>query len=86
MNISAEESVDYYELKKHSPWLTMDVLKLLNKGKQGNLQGRSKINWNNLINVRCEASILFRTKRREYLKDKINDLTMNSRSKHTFQD
>jgi hypothetical protein len=32
-------------------------------------------------NIRCEASRHFRNKKREYLKDKINKLTMNSEIK-----
>jgi hypothetical protein len=45
------------------------------------LQDPSKINWDNLNNVRCEASRHFRNKRREYLKDKINELETNSKNK-----
>jgi hypothetical protein len=41
-----------------------------------------EINGNNLNNARYEASRHFRNKKREYLKDKINDLTTNSKNKH----
>jgi hypothetical protein len=34
--------------------------------------------WDNLNNIRREASRHFRNKRREYLKDKINELARNS--------
>jgi hypothetical protein len=44
--------------------------------------GSSEINGDNLNNVRCEASIYFRNKKREYLKDKINELAMNSKNKN----
>jgi hypothetical protein len=37
-----------------------------------------EINGDNLNSVRHEASRHFRNKKREYLKYKINDLTMNS--------
>jgi hypothetical protein len=42
----------------------------------------SKINGNNLNNVRREASRYFMTKKRGYLKDKINELAMNSKNKN----
>jgi hypothetical protein len=35
----------------------------------------------NLNNIRCEASRHFRNKNREYLKDKINELAMNVRTR-----
>jgi hypothetical protein len=46
------------------------------------LQHPSKINGDNLKNVRCEASRYFRDKKREYLKDKINVLATNSKNKN----
>jgi hypothetical protein len=39
-------------------------------------------NGDNLKNVRCEAIIYFRNKKREYLKDKINKLVKNSKNKN----
>jgi hypothetical protein len=33
--------------------------------------------------VRCEASRNFRKKKKEYLKDKINELAMSSKNKNT---
>jgi hypothetical protein len=45
------------------------------------LQDPSEINGDNLNNVRCEASRYFRNKKRECLKDKINELAMNSKNK-----
>jgi hypothetical protein len=41
--------------------------------------GTSEINGDNLNNVRHEASRYFRNKKREYLKDKIKELAMNSK-------
>jgi hypothetical protein len=41
------------------------------------LQDPSEINGNNLNNRRREASRHFRNKKREYLKDKINELARN---------
>jgi hypothetical protein len=40
------------------------------------------VNEDNLSNVRLEASRHFRNKKREYLKDKINELKSNSRNKN----
>jgi hypothetical protein len=45
------------------------------------LQDPSEINGDNLNNVRCEGSRYFRNKKREYLKDKINELARNSKNK-----
>jgi hypothetical protein len=46
------------------------------------LQDLSEINDNNLINVRSEASRHFRNEKREYLKDKINELAIKSKNKN----
>jgi hypothetical protein len=46
------------------------------------LRDRSKINGDNLNNVKLEASRYFRNKKREYLKDEINELATNSRNKN----
>jgi hypothetical protein len=46
------------------------------------LQDPSEINGDNLNNVRGEASRYFRNKKREYLKDKINELATNSKNKN----
>jgi hypothetical protein len=41
-----------------------------------------RVNGDNLNNVRREASRNFRNKKREYLKDKINELATNSKNKN----
>jgi hypothetical protein len=46
------------------------------------LQDPSVVNEDNLSNVRREASRNFRNKKREYLKDKINELESNSKNKN----
>jgi hypothetical protein len=46
------------------------------------LQDPSEINGDNLNNVRCEASRYCRNKKREYLKDKINELAMDNKNKN----
>jgi hypothetical protein len=43
----------------------------------------SKINGDNLKNERHEVSRHFSNKKKEYLKDKINELAMNSANKNT---
>jgi hypothetical protein len=40
------------------------------------------VNGDNMDNVRCEASRTFRTKKREYLNNKINELETNSKNKN----
>jgi uncharacterized protein YaaR (DUF327 family) len=71
-------------LKKHKPWFDQACSKLLDQRKQTKLQwlqDSSEINGDNLKIVRCEASKYFRNKKREYLKDKINELATNSRNR-----
>jgi hypothetical protein len=46
------------------------------------LQDPCEINGDNLITVRHESSRYLTNKKREYLKDKINDLAMNSKNKN----
>jgi hypothetical protein len=46
------------------------------------VQDPSEINGDNLDNVRCEACRYFRNKKKEYLKDKINELATNSKYKN----
>jgi hypothetical protein len=46
------------------------------------LQDPSEINGDYLKIVRCEASRYFRNKKKEYLKDKINELAANSKNKN----
>jgi hypothetical protein len=70
-------------LKKRKPWFDGGYTELLHQTKQAKLQwlqDPSKINGDNL-NIRCEASRHFRNQKREYLKDKINELAMNSKNR-----
>jgi hypothetical protein len=46
------------------------------------LQDSSEINGDNLNNKRCEASRYFRNKKREHMKDKLNELATNSKNKN----
>jgi hypothetical protein len=85
VKISAKESLYYFELKKHKPWLDEGCSKLLDQRKQDKfqwLQDPSEINGDNLNNVRREANRYFCNKKREYLKDKTNELATNSMNKN----
>jgi hypothetical protein len=42
----------------------------------------NQLNGDNLNNIRCEASRHFRSKKRDYLKDKINELQTSSKNKN----
>jgi hypothetical protein len=46
------------------------------------LQDPSEINRDNLNNIRHETSRHFSNKKREYLKDKIDELSTNSKNKN----
>jgi hypothetical protein len=46
------------------------------------LQDCSEINGDNLNSVRCGAIRHFKNKKREYLKDKMNELAINSKNKN----
>jgi 50S ribosomal subunit-associated GTPase HflX len=85
IKISTNESLGYYELKKHKARFDKGCSDLLDQRKQAKLQwlqDPSKINGDNPNNVRCEASTCFRIKKREYMKDKINELATNSKNKN----
>jgi hypothetical protein len=67
INISAIESLGYFELKKRKTWFDEGCSKFLKQRKQATLQwleNASEINGDNLNNVRREASRYFRKKRR----------------------
>jgi hypothetical protein len=66
IRISAKESLGYYELKKHKPWLYEGCSELLDQRKLDKLQwlqDPSKINGNNLNNISCETGRYFRNKK-----------------------
>jgi hypothetical protein len=86
IKISAKESLGYYfELEKHKPWFYEGCLQLSDQRKAAKLQWLQdpcEINGDNLNNVRREASRYFRNIKREYLKDKINELATSSKNKN----
>ncbi|PNF33516.1 hypothetical protein B7P43_G18394, partial [Cryptotermes secundus] len=84
IKMSAKEILGYYEPKKHKPWFDEGCSKLLDQRKQAKLQwlqDPSELNGDNLNNIRHETSRHFRNKKRKYLKDKIDELAMNSKNK-----
>ncbi|PNF33766.1 hypothetical protein B7P43_G10210 [Cryptotermes secundus] len=85
IKMSAKESLGYYGPKKHKPWFDEGCSKLLDQRKQAKLQwlqGPNELNWDNLNNIRRETNRHFRNKKREYLKDKIDELARNSKIKN----
>jgi hypothetical protein len=78
------EGLGYFELKKRKPWFDEGCSELLDQKKQAKsqwLRDPSEVNGDNLRNVRREASRYFRNKKRECLKDKINELATNCKNK-----
>jgi hypothetical protein len=83
--ISAQEGLDYCESKHRKLWFYEECSELVGQRKQAKLQwlqDPSEVNEDSLSDVRWEASRHFRNKRREYLKDKINELGSNSKNKN----
>jgi hypothetical protein len=85
IKILAKESLGYCELKKHKPWFDQACSKLADQRKKAKLQwlqDPSETDGDNLKIVRCEASRCVRNKKRKNLKDKMNELVMNSKNKN----
>jgi hypothetical protein len=84
IKILAKESLGYFQMK-HKPWFDEGCSELFDQRKEAKfqwLQDPSEINGDNLNNVKRDASRYFRNKKREYLKDKINELATNSKNKN----
>jgi hypothetical protein len=61
------------------------MLKIIRAKKQAKLQwfqDPCEINGDNLNDIRCESSRNFRSKKREYMKGKIDELATNSKNKN----
>ncbi|PNF24543.1 hypothetical protein B7P43_G05401, partial [Cryptotermes secundus] len=85
IKISTKYSLGYYELKKHKPWFDEGCSKLSDQRKEAKLQwlqDPSAINWDNLNNIRHETRRHFRYKRREYPKNKSDELAVNGKNKN----
>jgi hypothetical protein len=79
------KSLGYCESKHHKPMFDDECSKLVDQRKQVKLkwlQDPSEVNEDNLSNVRRDTGRLSRNKKREYLKDKINELESNSKNKN----
>jgi hypothetical protein len=82
---SAKDNLGYHRLKHNKPWFHGEWSKLINQRKQAKLQclqNPSQINGDNLQISSHETSRIFRNKKREYLKDKINELETNNKNKN----
>jgi hypothetical protein len=78
-----KEIIGLCESKHLKPWFYEDCLKLADRRKQGKLHGlqdTSEVSEDTLTNVGREASKHFRDKKREYLKEKINELESDSKN------
>jgi hypothetical protein len=85
INISAQGSLGYCESKHRKPWFDEECSKLVDRRKQAKLQwlqDPTEMNEDNLSDIRRDASRHFRKKKREYLKDKINEFESNSKNKN----
>jgi hypothetical protein len=85
INTSAKENLGYQKLKHNKPWFDDECSKLTDQRKQAKLQwlqNSNQINGDNLQNLSSETSRIFRNKKREYMKDKINELETNNKNKN----
>jgi hypothetical protein len=79
---SAKENLGYHRLKHNKLWFDDECSKLIDQWKQAKLQwlqNPSHINGDNLKSLRHETSSTFRKRKKEYLKDKINELETNNK-------
>ena len=82
---SAKGNLGLQESKQHKPWFDEECLGFLDQMKRAKMQGihdPSQSNVDNLNNVRCDASRHFRSKKKTYLKAKIEELKTNSKIKN----
>ena len=82
---STKESLGLHELKQHKPWFDDECF--LDQRKQAKMhwvQVPSQSNVGNLNNVRREADRQFRNKKKEYQKNKFEELETNSKIKNSI--
>ncbi|KAJ4438181.1 hypothetical protein ANN_14120, partial [Periplaneta americana] len=85
IKIAAEQSIGYYETKKKKPWFDEDCCMVVERRKQAKLkflQDPDEDNRDNYFNERLEASRTLRNKKRDYLKEKLNEVETNSKNKN----
>jgi hypothetical protein len=84
---SAKDNLVYHRLKYNKLRFHDESSKLIDQWKQVELQwlqNPGQINADNLQNLRRETCKTFMIKKREYLKDKINELENNNKNKNYF--
>ncbi|KAJ4429390.1 hypothetical protein ANN_21547 [Periplaneta americana] len=80
IKIAAEQSIGYYETKEKKPWFDEDCCMVVERRKQAKLkflQDPVEANRDNYFNGRREASRTLRSKKRDYLKEKLNEVETN---------
>ncbi|KAJ4436047.1 hypothetical protein ANN_18674 [Periplaneta americana] len=85
IKIAAEQSIGYYETKKKKPWFDEDCCMVVERRKQAKLkflQDPVEANRDNYFNKRQEANRMLRNKKRDYLKEKLNEVETNSKNKN----
>jgi hypothetical protein len=85
MKTSAKENLGYQKLKLNKPWFHDECSKFIDQRKQAKLQwlqNPNQTNRDNLQKLRRETGRIFRKKKREYLKGKINELESNNKNKN----
>ncbi|KAJ4449713.1 hypothetical protein ANN_01117 [Periplaneta americana] len=76
IKIAAEQSIGYYEIKNEKPWFDKDCCTVVERRKQEKLkflQDPVERNKDIYSNERQEASRTLRYKKRDYLKEKLNE-------------
>jgi hypothetical protein len=82
---SAKDNLGYHRPKHNKPWFEDGCSKLIDQRKQAKLQwlqNSSQINGDNLQNLQCERRRTFRNKKREHMRDKINEIETNNKTKY----
>jgi hypothetical protein len=85
VKMTDKEGLRYCELKQLKPWLEEGCSKQFHQRKHAKfywLWDSSQINCDNKDNVICEMNRHFRNKKREYMKDNINELAHHSKIKN----
>ncbi|KAJ4442360.1 hypothetical protein ANN_03946 [Periplaneta americana] len=81
IKIAAEQSIGYYETKKKKQWFDDDCCIVVDRRKQAKLkflQDPVEVNRDNYFNIRREANRTLRNKKRDYLKEKLNEVETNN--------
>jgi len=85
---SAKESLGLHEFKQNKTWLDEECLDFLDQRKQAKMQwiqDPSQSNVDNLNNVRREVIRHFRNKKKAYMRAKIEELTVRSKTLGTYK-